>query len=65
MTQTPFSLQSVRLTCSEDSMEVEVRLDEDFDGVFYTRGSYSEARQGYQVSKLLNPHRTGGMRIRV
>ncbi len=37
--------ESVTLKClPEDEMEVEVKLEEDFDGVFYTRGSYSEAK---------------------
>lgn len=36
--------ENVKLTCLEDRMEVEVNLEEDFDGVFYTRGSYGEAK---------------------
>ena len=37
--------ERVLLECEEDAMRVKVELEEDFDGVFYTRGSYSEAKQ--------------------
>ena len=34
----------MKLRCSDSTMDVEVDLEEDFDGVFYTRGSYREAK---------------------
>lgn len=32
--------ESVHLECLSDSMRVKIELSEDFDGIFYTRGSY-------------------------
>ena len=31
---------SVKLTCGKKRMVVEVKMDEDFDGIIYTRGSF-------------------------
>jgi hypothetical protein len=36
--------ESVSLNCDQDAMRVTVRLEEAFDGVFYTRGSYRSAK---------------------
>ena len=32
--------RSVELSCGRKSMVVEVKMEEDFDGVIYTRGSF-------------------------
>ena len=32
--------EGVELSCGRKSMVVEVKMDEDFDGVIYTRGSF-------------------------